>query len=472
MANTKTNLKFYRAAYSETGPSSAKAGAVWFDTTNRLIKVKLTDGTWQAYSGLQNATWNESKKQLVLTKADGTTFSVDLSDVASASALSNLSTTVSGIGTRLGTAEGEIDTLQSEMDAVEKKAADNAAAITKLNGTDATAGSVAYAVKAEADRAKGVEGGLQTAINGLDERVDAIEGKVTGNVEGQIAAAIGALDATVGSATVATGKHVAVQVVETDGKITAVNVAENFKDITDAIAAEETRALGIEGGLRTDLNSHTGNTTVHITAKERTAWNDAKTAIDGFLAATTDTDGVIETIAEINKYVNDHTTAFTTLSGTVGDHGTALATLNGTGEGSVKKAASDAQAAAEATAAGALSAAKTELQGYADDAADAAKTAANSYTDGKVSAINTAANALTGRVKALEDVKDAYKAADTALESSLKTYADGKASAAQTAAEAKVTALANGAVATNATNIETLKGRVDNISDELVWAEF
>ena len=49
------NLKFFKAAYSENGPANTTVGAVWFDTTNRLIKVKLADGTWQAYSGLQNA---------------------------------------------------------------------------------------------------------------------------------------------------------------------------------------------------------------------------------------------------------------------------------------------------------------------------------------------------------------------------------------------------------------------------------
>lgn len=470
MANT--NLKFFKAQYSENGPANAVVGAIWFDTTNRLIKVKLADGTWQAYSGLQNATWNESEKKLVLTKADGTSFGVDLSDVASATALGQLNTTVSGIAGRLATAEGEIDTLQSEMDAVEKKAADNEAAIATLNGADTVAGSVAAAVKAEADRAKGIEGGLQTAINGLDERVDAIEEKVTGNVEGQIAAAIGELDATVGEATVATGKHVAVQVVEVDGKLTAVNVAENFSDITGAISAEETRALGVEGALREDLDEHIEDEVRHITADERTAWNAAKDTINAFMTAEDNQDAVIESLKEIQKYITDDTAAFTTLSGKVGANETAIATLNGEGAGSVKKAAADAQAAAEATAAGALAAAKTELQGYADQAEADALSAANSYTDGKVSEINTAASTLAGRVTALENVKDDYKAADNALRTELQGYADGKASAAQTAAEAKVTALENGAVKTNTTDIATLKGRVDNISNELVWAEF
>ena len=55
---------------------------------------------------------------------------------------------------------------------------------------------------------------------------------VEGSVANSIDKAVNALDATVGEAAVAGGKHVAVQVVETDGKITAVNVNEN--DIASA----------------------------------------------------------------------------------------------------------------------------------------------------------------------------------------------------------------------------------------------
>lgn len=60
--------------------------------------------------------------------------------------------------------------------------------------------------------------------------------KVAG-ISGFVQTEIEKLDATVGESTVATGKHVAVQVVETDGKITAVNVKED--DIASATALTE-----------------------------------------------------------------------------------------------------------------------------------------------------------------------------------------------------------------------------------------
>lgn len=75
------------------------------------------------------------------------------------------------------------------------------------------------AIEAEVLRATTAESNLQTAI---DNEVSARE------------AAIAALDATVGSQTVAEGKHVAVEVVETDGVLTGLTVVES--DIASAAA--------------------------------------------------------------------------------------------------------------------------------------------------------------------------------------------------------------------------------------------
>lgn len=85
----------------------------------------------------------------------------------------------------------------------------------------------------EISRATGAETTLQNNINATNNRVSALETKV-GNesVATQITNAINALDATVGTTTVASGKHVAVQVTEADGKLTGVTVTES--DIASA----------------------------------------------------------------------------------------------------------------------------------------------------------------------------------------------------------------------------------------------
>lgn len=78
------NLKFYRGA----APTSPAAGMIWFDKTNSTIKVY--NGTdWESYAGkLIDATWDEDAKALTLVRQDGSSKTIDFSDVASASALS------------------------------------------------------------------------------------------------------------------------------------------------------------------------------------------------------------------------------------------------------------------------------------------------------------------------------------------------------------------------------------------------
>lgn len=77
-------LKFYRQSAQ---PTEAVVGAIWFDVTNRTIQVKTNTG-WEPYAGkIQDVTWNEKNQTLTISKHDGSSKSVNLSDVASASAI-------------------------------------------------------------------------------------------------------------------------------------------------------------------------------------------------------------------------------------------------------------------------------------------------------------------------------------------------------------------------------------------------
>lgn len=83
--------------------------------------------------------------------------------------------------------------------------------------------------------------------------------KVTSFTNARISEEIAKLDATAGGTTVTAGKHVAVQVVESDGKITAVNVNEN--DIASAATlasvktAQEKNTAAISGAINEDEQS-------------------------------------------------------------------------------------------------------------------------------------------------------------------------------------------------------------------------
>jgi hypothetical protein len=87
--------------------------------------------------------------------------------------------------------------------------------------------------------------------------------------------------------------------------------------------------------------------------------------------------------------------------------------------------------------------ASNDLAYDAKGAADAAKTAANTYTDNAITALGMADYAKTTDVNAaIAGVEAAYKAADTALETSLKAYADQAEADAVTTANAYADSLA------------------------------
>lgn len=183
MANI--NLKFYRVT---NAPSNPQDGYIWFNPDSGSISIYKTD-KWENYSGLLDATYSNNK--LTITKKDGTALTIDLSSISN----------IGDLSTRLGAAENEIKTIKSN--------------ITTLS----------------------------QAVNLMKDDVDAIPATVSTEVTNQL----DDLDATVWSTGGNTAPdfktdankdtRVAVKVVQTDGKITSVEVLENeiasSSDISD-----------------------------------------------------------------------------------------------------------------------------------------------------------------------------------------------------------------------------------------------
>ena len=102
--------------------------------------------------------------------------------------------------------------------------------------------------------------GKDSTIAGVEKSlVDGKEvaDKVAAFTNARISEEIAKLDATVGEAAVAAGNHVAVLVVETDGKITAVNVKESDIASKTALDAEVTRATKAEAKALADAKAYT-----------------------------------------------------------------------------------------------------------------------------------------------------------------------------------------------------------------------
>ena len=125
------NLKFFRSA---TAPAAAELGAIWFDSTNKLLKVKnATD--WEVYDGGRNvidATFVNGL--LTITKASGENVTLDFKDVASASqtmkAFKELDTAVKNAKSTADTGVKNAATAQSAAEAAQTTADSKVASVT------------------------------------------------------------------------------------------------------------------------------------------------------------------------------------------------------------------------------------------------------------------------------------------------------------------------------------------------------
>lgn len=220
-----------------------------------------------------------------------------------------------------------------------------------------------------------------------------------GTAAAEMTSKIGALETTVGKAA--------------DGENEATGLVKSVADNAAAIATEKSRAEGVEANLaqadadnlaaakkyaddaitalkigdyakQSDLDTHTGDTTIHITADERSKWNAAEGKAHthsnkALLDTYTQTE---ENLADAVAKKHSHTNA---------------AELNKIADGDVAKW-NAAQANAEATAATALSSAKTDLEGKI--------TAAQTAAEGKVTALaNGAVKTNADNITALQTGK-------------------------------------------------------------------
>ena len=103
-----------------------------------------------------------------------------------------------------------------------------------------------------------LDGAVSTSTVKTSKTVKEYVDNAVENASNNAAQAIAELDATVGSTSVETGKHVAVQVVETDGKLTGITVTEDdiasAQDLEDLTNTVEEQAEVTAASLN-DLNS-------------------------------------------------------------------------------------------------------------------------------------------------------------------------------------------------------------------------
>lgn len=152
-------------------------------------------------------------------------------------------------------------------------------------------------------------------------------------------------------------------------------------------------AKGSADAVSSVLTEHKNDTTAHITADERTAWNDAKEAIDVFLKDADMTESAVDTLKELQTYMTNDGAAATELVNRVAD---------------LEKIDHEAYIAADETI---LASAKSYVDGKVDDKFDTVGAAATALTDAKAYADSLAGNydakgsAATAKTEAIAQAK-------------------------------------------------------------------
>lgn len=287
------------------------------------------------------------------------------------------------IGAEKTRAEGIESGLRTDVDAIKAdylKAADKTELANSIND-----------VKSDVDTFLAAADIGGAAIDTLKEIQDYISSD--GTAAAEMTGKISALETTVGKAA--------------DGENEATGLVKSVADNASAISAEKSRAEGVEANLaqadtdnlaaakkyaddaiiglkigdyakKSDLDTHTGDTTVHITADERSKWNAAESK-----AHTHSNKALLDTYTQTEENLADAVAK-------KHSHANA-AELDKIADGDVAKW-NAAQANAEAAAASALSSAKTELEGKISAAQTAAEGKVTELANG---AVKTNADAIT-----------------------------------------------------------------------------
>lgn len=349
-----------RIAQNETDIDALEAVVLTGDDSNAKLRASITANAATAKTQAETAESN--------AKAYADTQAAAAQSAAEATAAADATAKVNAL------ANGAVATNTDAISAINSKIGETSIG----DGTTITA-----AIKTLQDSiGTSGENSLGSRVDTLEGEMDTAQSDIT-DLQDRMATAEGEIDTL----------QAATQGYTTAGSI-ATAIADAKKagtDAADAVEAETTRAMGVEEGLRTDVDK---------------ALAFLGTAVD------TNDDSVIDTLKEIQDYIKSDETGAAAMAENIQKNTNAITTLNGTGEGSVAKQIADAVAPlASSDDLDALTNRVTTIEtNYPTDIATA-----------KSEAISTVVGTTTDASSA-DTVKGAKK------------YAEEKAAAAQTAA--------------------------------------
>lgn len=368
--------------------------------------------------------------------------------------------------------------VQANTDAIDAIEADYLKAVDK--------DELSSSITAEKERAEGIEAGLQTAVDAAKKAADASQADVD------------ALEAKVG--TVTEGKTVVQMISEAQAAATYDDTA-----VKDRISAIESDYL--KGTDKTSLEASI--------AAAKKAGDDAQAAadaaqadIDAFLAAAEVGDAAIDTLKEIQDYIESDGAAATEMTNKISalgsrldtleaiDHSVyakaadvtsslsaqntkidanteAIATLNGTGDGSVSKKISDAITGAnlgQYAKQTDLDAATADIEALEADAhTHANKALLDTYTQTEANLADAVAQKHShANATVLDGITDAKVKAWDSAQANAEAHADAAVSEAKTELTTAISAKANSADVYTKSQTYTQA----EVNELLTWGEF
>lgn len=158
------NIKFYRRAEA---PSNPQEGYIWFDVTNKRLKIYKSND-WEDYSGkLVDASF--ASNILTITKQDKSTVSIDLSGLTTVD--SRISTAINGLNATAGSTSFNQNTANAVT------TAHVAVQVTEANG------KLTKVTVAENDIASASTlSTLTNTVSDLSDAIDVIKGEDTGSI--------------------------------------------------------------------------------------------------------------------------------------------------------------------------------------------------------------------------------------------------------------------------------------------------
>lgn len=415
-----------------------KVGPGAFKNLPWLSAVAADVHTWAKKSEADFKAW--------LTSTDGPSLATKAEVNKVASDLANLTG-------RVTTAEGDIDALEGRMTTAEGKITTLEGKVSTLEGKMDTAQQDIVDLKAA----------VGTGDNGLAKRVADIESKNTAQdtaIE-NITKKDGAIDSAVAGEKsraegIEGGLRTDIDAVKAD-YLKAADKTELEGKITKEVTDRESAITGLKAELTTEIGKKANATDVYTKTEADAAFmtqTEVRDYIDGVVGDLTEEDTTTG-IVSLVEYVRDNAADLAGLTKTAEDHSESLSTIAGqiialqskdtNLDTDIKaindKIGNDTLAKGE-TIISRIATNDIKAQGYATTAQSNAK----DYTNTEIAKVNTAAEKLSstvaGHTTLLAGIEGATVKADI--------------NTAQAAAEEKVTNLANGQVKTNKEAIEAI----------------